>query len=83
MIVTLAASYWPCDRGGRAAQGVKRRLPMDECGRDSRAPWGDRPASWLGSHKKIIALVERSGRWLVPVVSMIIGVTIVAESFFG
>jgi cadmium resistance protein CadD (predicted permease) len=40
-------------------------------------------ASWLGSHKKIIALVERSGRWLVPVVFMIIGATIVAESFFG
>ncbi|MDP9847775.1 cadmium resistance transporter [Streptosporangium lutulentum] len=39
-------------------------------------------ASWLGSHKKIISLVERSGRWLVPTVFMVIGVVIVAESIF-
>ncbi|MER5420664.1 cadmium resistance transporter [Streptosporangium roseum] len=39
-------------------------------------------ASWLGSHKKIIGLVERSGRWLVPVVFMVIGAVIVAESAF-
>ncbi|WP_326646352.1 cadmium resistance transporter [Streptosporangium sp. NBC_01755] len=39
-------------------------------------------ASWLGSHRKIIDLVERSGRWLVPVVFMVIGVAIVAESIF-
>ncbi|MER5621041.1 cadmium resistance transporter [Streptosporangium sp. NPDC002544] len=39
-------------------------------------------ASWLGSHRKIIELVERSGRWLVPVVFMIVGVVIVAESIF-
>ncbi|MDP9864279.1 MULTISPECIES: cadmium resistance transporter [Streptosporangium] len=39
-------------------------------------------ASWLGSHKKIITLVERSGRWLVPVVFMVIGAVIVAESAF-
>ena len=40
-------------------------------------------ASWLGSHKKIIALVERSGRWMVPGVFIVIGVTIVAESVLG
>ncbi|MER5323558.1 cadmium resistance transporter [Streptosporangium roseum] len=39
-------------------------------------------ASWLGSHKKIIGLVERSGRWLVPVVFMVIGAVIVVESAF-
>ncbi|MEV4752139.1 cadmium resistance transporter [Streptosporangium sp. NPDC049248] len=39
-------------------------------------------ASWLGSHRKIIELVERTGAWLVPVVFMIIGVVIVAESIF-
>ncbi|MET8051247.1 cadmium resistance transporter [Streptosporangium sp. NPDC005286] len=39
-------------------------------------------ASWLGSHRKIIELVERSGRWLVPVVFMNVGVVIVAESIF-
>ncbi|MFF0312602.1 cadmium resistance transporter [Streptosporangium sp. NPDC004379] len=37
-------------------------------------------ASWLGSHRKVIALVERSGRWLVPVVFMVIGAAIVAQS---
>ncbi|WP_245789970.1 cadmium resistance transporter [Streptosporangium canum] len=39
-------------------------------------------ASWLGSHKKIIGLVERAGRWLVPVVFMVIGAVIMAESAF-
>ncbi|MER5644768.1 cadmium resistance transporter [Streptosporangium sp. NPDC002524] len=39
-------------------------------------------ASWLGSHKKVIALVERTGAWLVPVVFMVIGAVIVAESIF-
>ncbi|MEV8635223.1 cadmium resistance transporter [Streptosporangium sp. NPDC051023] len=39
-------------------------------------------ASWLGSHKKIIELVERSGRWLVPVVFMVIGAVIVAGMIF-
>ncbi|GGQ27279.1 cadmium resistance transporter [Streptosporangium pseudovulgare] len=37
-------------------------------------------ASWLGSHRRVIALVERSGRWLVPVVFMVIGAVIVAQS---
>ncbi|MFS1304228.1 cadmium resistance transporter [Streptosporangium longisporum] len=39
-------------------------------------------ASWLGSHERVIALVERWGRWLVPVVFMAIGAVIVAESVF-
>ncbi|MGS2644231.1 cadmium resistance transporter [Streptosporangium sp. LJ11] len=39
-------------------------------------------ASWLGSHRKVIALVERTGAWLVPVVFMVIGAVIVAESIF-
>ncbi|GAA4182524.1 CadD family cadmium resistance transporter [Streptosporangium oxazolinicum] len=39
-------------------------------------------ASWLGSHKKVIALVERTGAWLVPVVFVVIGAVIVAESMF-
>ncbi|MGJ6969776.1 cadmium resistance transporter [Streptosporangium sp. G11] len=39
-------------------------------------------ASWLGAHKKIIALVERTGAWLVPVVFMVIGAVIVAEAIF-
>ncbi|MEU4407829.1 cadmium resistance transporter [Streptosporangium sp. NPDC023963] len=39
-------------------------------------------ASWLGSHRKVIALVERAGAWLVPVVFMVIGAVIVAESIF-
>jgi cadmium resistance transport/sequestration family protein len=37
-------------------------------------------ASWLGSHKRIIALVERYGEWIVPVVFIAIGVVIIAES---
>ncbi|WP_182907214.1 cadmium resistance transporter [Microbispora sp. H13382] len=36
--------------------------------------------SWLGSHKKIIELVERFGHWLVPVVFIAIGTAIVLES---
>ncbi|MFF5208533.1 cadmium resistance transporter [Streptosporangium sp. NPDC000396] len=40
-------------------------------------------ASWLGSHRRVIGLVERSGRWLVPVVFMVIGAVIVAESIFS
>ncbi|MEU8380717.1 cadmium resistance transporter [Streptosporangium sp. NPDC048865] len=40
-------------------------------------------ASWLGSHGKVIALVERAGAWLVPVVFMAIGAVIVAESIFS
>ncbi|GAA3226128.1 cadmium resistance transporter [Actinocorallia longicatena] len=37
-------------------------------------------ASWLGSHKKIIEWVERSGQWLVPGVFLVIGSSVVIES---
>ncbi|MEV7969075.1 cadmium resistance transporter [Sphaerisporangium sp. NPDC088356] len=37
-------------------------------------------AAWLGSHKKVVEIVERYGRWIVPVVFMLIGAVIVAES---
>jgi cadmium resistance transport/sequestration family protein len=37
-------------------------------------------ASWLGSHRRVIAVVERWGHWLVPVVFVVIGAVIVAES---
>ena len=37
-------------------------------------------ASWFGSHRRVIAVVERWGHWLVPVVFVVIGVVIVAES---
>jgi cadmium resistance protein CadD (predicted permease) len=37
-------------------------------------------ASWLGSHKKIIKIVERYGQWLVPAVFMTIGSLIIIES---
>ncbi|GII01797.1 cadmium resistance transporter [Planobispora takensis] len=36
--------------------------------------------SWLGSHKAVIAVVERSGHWLVPVVFIVIGMVIIIES---
>ncbi|MFA1548222.1 cadmium resistance transporter [Actinomadura chokoriensis] len=36
--------------------------------------------SWLGSHKKVIEIVERYGQWLVPAVFVAIGALIVAES---
>jgi cadmium resistance protein CadD (predicted permease) len=36
--------------------------------------------SWLGSHKQVIALVERGGPWLVPVLFILIGVLVVIES---
>lgn len=36
--------------------------------------------SWLGSHKKIIAIVKRYGQWLVPAVFITIGTLIVIES---
>nr|WP_271215765.1 cadmium resistance transporter [Streptosporangium carneum] len=39
-------------------------------------------ASWLGSHRRVIDLVERSGRWLVPVVFMVIGAVIMAGMIF-
>lgn len=36
--------------------------------------------AWLGSHKRVVALVERFGHWLVPAVFITIGVVILAES---
>ncbi|GLW11218.1 cadmium resistance protein CadD [Microtetraspora sp. NBRC 13810] len=36
--------------------------------------------SWLGSHKKVIEVVERYGRWIVPGVFVVIGGLIVIES---
>jgi cadmium resistance transport/sequestration family protein len=36
--------------------------------------------SWLGSHDKVIAVVERFGHWLVPAVFMVIGAVIIVES---
>jgi len=35
---------------------------------------------WLGASRPIVALVERWGRWLVPLVFMVIGVVIFAET---
>jgi cadmium resistance protein CadD (predicted permease) len=35
---------------------------------------------WLGSHKKVIEIVERYGQWIVPCVFMVIGGFIVAGS---
>ncbi|MFC4531043.1 cadmium resistance transporter [Sphaerisporangium dianthi] len=35
---------------------------------------------WLGSHKKIVAVVERYGHWIVPLVFVAIGTVIVLES---
>jgi cadmium resistance transport/sequestration family protein len=37
-------------------------------------------ASWLGSHRRVVAFVERYGHWLVPAVFILIGIVIVAES---
>ncbi|MEV0198628.1 cadmium resistance transporter [Nonomuraea sp. NPDC050691] len=36
--------------------------------------------SWLGSHRKVIQIVERYGHWIVPFVFMTIGTLIVLES---
>jgi cadmium resistance protein CadD (predicted permease) len=36
--------------------------------------------SWLGSHKKVIAVIARYGHWLVPVVFMLIGAVILLKS---
>jgi cadmium resistance transport/sequestration family protein len=37
-------------------------------------------AAWLGSHRRVVGIVERFGHWLVPAVFITIGVIIVAES---
>ncbi|MFD0689764.1 cadmium resistance transporter [Actinomadura fibrosa] len=36
--------------------------------------------SWLGSHTRVIAIVERYGQWLVPAVFITIGTLIIATS---
>jgi cadmium resistance protein CadD (predicted permease) len=36
--------------------------------------------AWLGSHKKVIATVERVGHWLIPVVFITIGIVILIKS---
>jgi cadmium resistance protein CadD (predicted permease) len=36
--------------------------------------------SWLGTHKPVIALVERSGHWIVPSIFILIGVLIIVQS---
>ncbi|MCW6003587.1 cadmium resistance transporter [Micromonospora sp. CPCC 205371] len=36
--------------------------------------------SWLGSHKKVIGVVERFGHWIVPAVFMLIGAVILIQS---
>jgi cadmium resistance protein CadD (predicted permease) len=39
--------------------------------------------SWLGSHKKVIAVVRRHGHWIVPVVFVLLGTVILATVFTG
>ena len=36
--------------------------------------------SWLGGHARVIALMKRYGRWIVPGVFVLIGAAIVLES---
>lgn len=36
--------------------------------------------SWLGSHRHVIAMVQRFGHWIVPGVFLLIGVVILVES---
>ena len=36
-------------------------------------------ASWFGSHKKVIDIVQRYGHWIVPGVFMLIGAVIVID----
>jgi hypothetical protein len=35
---------------------------------------------WLGSHKQVIALAQRFGRWIVPIVLILIGAVIITET---
>ncbi|MFI6763741.1 cadmium resistance transporter [Micromonospora sp. NPDC050417] len=37
-------------------------------------------ASWLGSHRRVVEVVERFGHWIVPGVFLLIGAMIVVES---
>ncbi|RKR85983.1 cadmium resistance transport/sequestration family protein [Micromonospora pisi] len=36
--------------------------------------------SWLGSHHRVVEVVERFGHWIVPVVFLLLGAIIVVES---
>lgn len=36
--------------------------------------------SWLGSHRRVIAVVRRFGHWIVPAVFLVIGAVIIVES---
>ncbi len=36
--------------------------------------------SWLGSHRKVIEVVQRFGHWMVPIVFMLIGAVILLSS---
>jgi cadmium resistance protein CadD (predicted permease) len=36
-------------------------------------------ASWLGSHRRVVALLRRYGRWLVPLVFVLIGAVILTD----
>ncbi len=38
-------------------------------------------ASWLGSHQRVVPVIERYGHWLVPVVFMAVGAVIFAGVF--
>lgn len=40
-------------------------------------------ASWLGSHRRIVAVVDRWGHWLVPGLFVLIGLAILVESAFA
>jgi cadmium resistance protein CadD (predicted permease) len=35
--------------------------------------------AWLGSHRRVVAVVERSGHWLVPAVFVVIGAAILSS----
>jgi cadmium resistance protein CadD (predicted permease) len=35
--------------------------------------------AWLGSHRRVVALVGKAGPWLVPVVFVVIGVLILVS----
>ncbi|MET8283487.1 cadmium resistance transporter [Micromonospora sp. NPDC005174] len=37
-------------------------------------------AAWLGGHRRVVALVERAGHWLVPAIFVGIGVVILVSS---
>ncbi|HZM82372.1 MAG TPA: cadmium resistance transporter [Candidatus Limnocylindrales bacterium] len=35
-------------------------------------------ATWLASHKRVVAVIERWGHWIVPAVFIVIGVVILS-----